>query len=335
MTPQKTNGEMVKLTPDEVITESLSAGMILSSISRDEIDIQIATARRFPRSIVTFKQQAREMACLDESTAGSMFYIVPRADKKIDGPSVRLAEIVASAWGNLRYGSRGKDIGATYVVAEGAAFDLEKNIACSVEVRRRIVDKEGRRYSDDMITMTMNAAQSIALRQAIFKVVPFAYVKDIYEEAKKCSVGKGMTLTEQRKKAVEKFKEVGIAEKDLLALAGKKGLLDITTEDLIMFRGIYTAIADGDTTVAEVLASIQPVATTTAGAEKTPTQPKKTLSEQLADKVREKAAAAAEKTTAAAKAVAEKEKKEKATTPAAPTPAPPAAAPTEAPKENK
>ena len=43
--------------------------------------------------------------------------------------------------------------------------------------------KEGRRFSQDMQTVTENAASSIALRNAIFKVIPRSYVEDLY---KKC-----------------------------------------------------------------------------------------------------------------------------------------------------
>jgi hypothetical protein len=243
-------GEEYEDRPAEIVP--LTA---IDAITRSEIDIQIATAKRFPRSIAAFLQQAREMATLDEETAASMFYVLPRAGKKIEGPSVRLAEIVGSAWGNLRYGARVVEIGATHVTAQGACFDLEKNIAANIEVRRRITNKDGRRYNDDMIGTTCNAAASIALRQAIFKVIPFTYVKAIYEDARTISIGKALTMEQRRARAFEWFAKLGVSEAQVLTMLEQKGIEDVTTEDLIVLTGLRTAIKDGETTVAEAFAA--------------------------------------------------------------------------------
>mgnify|MGYP001559025338 CR=1 FL=1 len=228
--------------------EDLAGGGTLSVLSRAEIDVQITTAKRYPRSVTAFKREAEEMATLDEETAGSMFYVLPRAGKNIEGPSVRLAEIVGSAWGNLRYEARVVDVGERHIAAQGTAFDLEKNIAARVEVRRRITDKRGKRYNDDMIGVTANAACSIALRQAIFKVVPFAYVKDIYEKAREVSVGKGLTMEQRRGRALEWFSKAGAKQADVLKLLARKGVEDITVDDLILLQGLKTAIQDNETT---------------------------------------------------------------------------------------
>ena len=67
-----------------------------------EVDIQIATAKRYPRSISDAKQKLYELAAQDEKTAESMEYAVPRAGKAITGFSIRFAEIAAYSWGNLR-----------------------------------------------------------------------------------------------------------------------------------------------------------------------------------------------------------------------------------------
>jgi len=249
------NGREDEAAEHGQVTEILDPenSLALSAITRAEIDTQIATAKRYPRSIVAFKRQALEMATLDEETAGSMFYTLPRDGKRIEGPSVRLAEIVGSAWGNIRYGARVIEVGDKFLKAQGATFDLEKNVACTVEVTRRIVGKSGKRYSDDMITVTSNAACSIALRQAIFKVVPFAFVKDIYEQAKQASLGKALTMEQRRTRAFEWFAKIGAKPDQVLKLLGRKGIEDITVDDLVALQGIRTALQDGETTLDQVL----------------------------------------------------------------------------------
>jgi hypothetical protein len=241
--------------PTEIITDSAADLSALPALSRAEIDIQIATAKRWPRSIVAFKKQAMELATLDEETAGACFYALPRDGKRIEGPSIRLAEIVASTWGNLRVGARIIEITDRAVIGQGACFDLEKNVAASVEVSRRITNRMGKRYSDDMVNTTAQAAMSIALRNAVFRVVPFAIVKDVYEAAKLVSLGKGLTMEQSRAKCVGAFAKLwpALTPDILWRLAGKTGADDIGTDELVQLRGLFTALKDGEISLEEVL----------------------------------------------------------------------------------
>jgi len=232
----------------------LDPGGALEAVQRAEVDIQIATAKRFPRSVRAFLDEAVEMATLDEETAASMFYVLPRGGKQIEGPSVRLAEVVASCWRNIRVDSNIEAIGDTHITAVGAAFDLERNVAARIRVKRRITDKRGKRYNDDMIGTTCNAATSIALREAVFKVVPRAFVKSIYDAAKAASVGKEKTMEQRRKGAFDWFQQQGIKPKVVLDYLGRKGPEDVTLDDLILLRGVRTAIMDGETTAERAFA---------------------------------------------------------------------------------
>lgn len=256
-----TNGRTdVNPETGEIVEDVAPEAGTLRLITDAEIDRQISTAKRYPRSIVAFKRQALEMATLDEQTAGSMFYVLPRDGKRIEGPSVRLAEIVGSAWGNLRYGARIVEVGATVVRAQGVAYDLEKNVSASVEVSRRITDRRGKRYSEDMIGVTSNAACAVALRQAIFKVVPFAYVKDIYQTAQKVSLGKGLTMAQRRARAFEWFGKLGAKQEQVLKMAGVGGVDDLGEDELVVLRGIMTSIQEGETSIEEVLRQLDQAA---------------------------------------------------------------------------
>lgn len=236
---------------DENTTLTVSNGVALEAVDRAAIDMQIATAKRYPRSIEKFRRDAISMATLDEDTAKSMFYSLPRSGKTIVGPSARMAEVVVYSWGNLRADA---DIVAEedkYVVAMGTCFDLERNVAIRVRVTRGILDKNGRRFNDDMIGVTKNAAISIALRNAVFKVVPFSMVKPIFEAAKTAATGKG-TIIEKRKRAADLFAKLGITPAQLFAVLGVKGESEVGEEELIVLAGLWTAIDQGETTVEQV-----------------------------------------------------------------------------------
>lgn len=223
----------------------------LVAIERAVIDQQIATAKAYPRSIDTFKQDVLSMATLDQETAESMYFQLPRDGKLIEGPSIRLAEIAGSCWGNVRYGAEVVEIGDDYLVAQGRCHDLQRNVDIALRVRRRIVNRFGKRYNSDMINTTGLAACAIALRNAIFKVVPMAYVKPVLEHAKRVAAGDEKTLGARRDAALLWFKEKGVKPEHVFALLGVKGKDDITLPHIAQLAGVRTAIKDGEATIAD------------------------------------------------------------------------------------
>ena len=232
--------------PEDDEPEILDGSQALANLNLAEINQQVSTAKRYPRSISAFMKQATEMATLDQETAGSMFYALPRAGKIIEGPSVRLAEVVASAWGNLRFGAQEVEVGDKFVTARGFAYDLEKNTACAFDVRRRITDKFHRRYDEDMIGVTSRAAAAIAFRTSIFKIVPMSYVKNLCDAAKQASLGKAMTMEQRRTRVVEWFAKLGATPDKVLLLVHRAAMEDVTIDDLIVLQGIRTALMDGE-----------------------------------------------------------------------------------------
>lgn len=297
----------------------------LDLVGKAEIDVQIATAHRYPRSVSRFQKEALAMATVNEDTAASCFYALPRKDKSgqmknIEGPSVRLAEIVGSSWGNIRYGARIVREEKDFIVAQGSAHDLEKNVAMTIEVKRRITDRNGRKYSSDMIAVTANAACSIALRNAIFKVVPKTFVDSIYAAAKKVAVGNASTLANRRLAALDYFRKMGVQPEQVLAVLEKEGVEDIDLNDLETLTGYRTAITDGDAKVDDVF---PPLAGTIMP--KRQSENGKTTDAPAAAPATEGAAAATDKPPVAESAPAPAQA-------AAPAPAAPTAAPTAQPE---
>jgi hypothetical protein len=244
------NGQATALA--EVVEHEVTAALPLGG----EVDVQIATARRYPRSIVTFRNTALEMATLDEDTASSCFYVLPRRNeegKNIEGPSARLAEILASAWGHMRIQAATIGEDERFVTSRGAAWDLQNNVAIAYDVKRRITGRKGR-YNDDMIGMTGNAGASIALRNAVLKVIPSSYWRPIYLACRKVAVGDQQTLGHRRAAMLEHFGKLGLKPEQVFAVVDAQGIEDITLERLLILKGIATALKEGDTTIEEAFA---------------------------------------------------------------------------------
>src|ERR1041384_3669955 len=229
----------------------------ISAITRGEVDLQVATARRYPRSVVTFQREAGELATQDAETAASCIYSLPRRDKegqtvRVKGPSIRLAEILAHAYGHLRVEGRPVGEADGFVVCRGTAWDCQKNVLIAIETRRRITGRNGRRFSDDMVSTTTNACTSIALRNAILHTIPKTYWQPIYEAAVKAAVGDQKTLSERRQRAMEHFQKMGIQPAQVYQKLGVKGMAEITTDHLEDLFGLATAIKEGEISIDEV-----------------------------------------------------------------------------------
>lgn len=234
---------------------------LLQAINRSEVDIQVATAKQYPRHIPTVLNQIATLATLDAETAEDCFYVLRRGgangSNAIEGLSVRMAEIIAGAWGNLRVQTRiiGND-GKT-ITAQGVCHDLETNVAVSVEVKRRITDKYGKTYSEDMQVVTGNAASAIAFRNAVLKVVPKAVTKRVIADVKQVAMGQALDLETSRQRMVEYFGKLGVTEELLLEYLELKKREEIDKERVFELRALANAIKEGTTTIQE--AFLQPV----------------------------------------------------------------------------
>lgn len=235
----------------------------LAAITKSEIESQLDAAHKYPRKISTFMAEANAMVSRSVDVASMCFYTLPPRrggdGKSISGPSVRLAEIAASAYGNIHYGARPIDVSETEVTSQGVAWDLQKNVRVTVEKKRRITNSQGRRYGEDMIVTTQNAASSIALRDAVFRVIPRAYIKELETTARKYAVGNVATLADRRAKAFAHFAQMGAIQERVLASVGRAEIEAVTLEDMEKLIGYATAIKDGQSTVDECFPEIRKV----------------------------------------------------------------------------
>lgn len=241
--------------------EAPNPAQLVASLDRAEranIDIQVSTAKQYPRSISRCANNAVAIATMDKDTAQSCGYALPRGGKPITGPSVHLAKIIAQQYGNLRAEAKVVEITDKQVVSRGTAWDLENNYAVSFEVRRSIVGKNGNRFSDDMITVTGNAANSIAYRNAIFGIVPKSITDKAYKAAQHLITGDlsdEEKLIKRRDGAIKHFIDTyGITEEEVIKLCGKHTVNQIQADEIALLLGFAQSLKDGDTTVDELMA---------------------------------------------------------------------------------
>lgn len=237
---------------EESIVELVDVSVIYQQ-DKAACDIQVSTAHAYPRNIKRAVENAIAIVTMDMEIAKSCTYSVPRAGKAITGPSTHLANILSQCWGNMRVESKVVLIEQKQVTSEGVCWDLESNLAKKTQVKRSIVSSSGRRYSEDMITVTGNAGNSIASRNAIFSVIPRGIVDKVYNAAKDKITGDisdATKLIARRKQVFDGLIQTyGVTEKEILSAVGKAAIDHIGADELVVLIGIGTAIKDGDTTV--------------------------------------------------------------------------------------
>ncbi len=237
----------------------------IAQMAKSEIETAVAFAMEHPRDIERFLTKAKEQAIMTEDIAKSCVYAKPIGGKSINGPSVRLSEIVMSNYQHLRVATRFVEDAGTRVVCQAIIIDLENNNQLMDEVHVPIMTKDGNRYSEDMIATAIASGKAKARRNVIFQIVPRAYTDEVYELCRKVIRGelpptiraegkKKITLDERRENGVAYFEKLGVPRDRVLARFGKQEIKQLTVDDVETLVGYATALKEpgNDTTLEEM-----------------------------------------------------------------------------------
>lgn len=249
------------MNTDDEITEVIADMSVIYQQDKATIDTQITTAKAYPRNIRRSVDNAIAIVTMDKESAAECTYSVPRGGKQITGPSVHLARAIVQCWGNFRSEVKVIEEGKKHVISQAIAWDLENNVATKVEVKRSIMTRNGR-MTDDMITVTGNAANAIAYRNAVFAVVPKSVTAKVLGEANKFLIGDvsdEQKLKKEAEKVVNKLVKIySVSIEEVLSAIGKTEVSQVTQDNILTLIGIGTAIKDGDTTVEFAFKGIKP-----------------------------------------------------------------------------
>lgn len=235
---------------------TISQPTMLEAINRSEIDTQISTAHAYPRDEERALEKMAKLACMDADTAADCFYKLSRkgtdgTQSDIEGLSVRMAEIIAACWGNLRVQARIIGNDGKWITAQGICHDLESNVAVSKEVKRRITTKNGYTFSEDMQVVTGNAACAIAYRNAVLAVVPKAVTNCVIKKVRSMMANTEMDVAKVCHQTLAWWATRGITEAQILQYLQVDCVEAINKEHLYTLRALAQAINEGATTQEE------------------------------------------------------------------------------------
>jgi hypothetical protein len=244
------------MTEEVQIIESTTGIEVFEAQERAAVDIQIATAKRFPRDLKRCRDNSIVIVTMDKRTAETCRYAKPVAGKNITGPSIHLARITCQQYGNMRVQKRIKQITDRVIVAEAVAFDLENNYASCVEARRSIVGKNGQRYAESVIETNAMAILSIAERNAILNVIPKSITDAVYDAAVNTITGDLSSeekMLKKRNAIIEGFRDkYGVTEEQLVDVLGLNSVNQIKQDQIVDLIAMAQSLKDGEITVAEM-----------------------------------------------------------------------------------
>lgn len=228
----------------------INAGTVEIESQRAVADAQVKMlmAQRFPRDEAASFAKAMA-ACQRPILANKAFYSYPRGGETISGPTIRLAEALANAWGRIHYGIRELSRNGDTSEMEAFAIDLENivyvNRAFTVRhVRDTRGGKKELTEERDIYELTANLGGR-RLRACIMAVLPADLKEAAINECRKTISSGGGTapIADRIKRMVMTFAGIGVSDALLAKRLGHK--LDTTTPDeLADLHGIFTSIKD-------------------------------------------------------------------------------------------
>lgn len=212
-----------------------------------EVQAAILLAKQFPRD----KQRAVDdiiNECGRISLAETAMYTYARGGTNINGPTIRLAEAIALAWGNIQFGWNEMSRNGNTSEIEAWAWDTEKNIRSSTKFivkHFRNTKKGGYALTDerDIYELCANNA-SRRLRGCLLRLIP----GDVIDVAiKQCNVTlqQNFAVTPEKiTELVNAFKTFNVT-KEHLEKRMQRRMDSVTSAQIVTLHNIYNSIKDG------------------------------------------------------------------------------------------
>ena len=247
--PNMNNGVMSQL-------DNINQGTVAIEASRAIAEAQgkLVIAKRFPRDEVQAYNRVAQ-ACQRKGIAEKAFYSYNRGGGTVSGPTIRFAEELARCWGNIDYGIKelSQDEGKSEMQAY--AWDLETN-AQSVQnftnPHIREVGGKAKILTSQRDIYEINANMGARrLRSRILAILPTDLVDMAIAECKKTLAGNNdEPLIDRVKKMVVAFSKIGVTQEQIETRLKRK-VDTMTVDDFTDYIGIYNAIKQGESKIAE------------------------------------------------------------------------------------
>ena len=218
-----------------------------------EVQASLIIAKKFPRNQIEAMDRIL-MACTRPTLAEGALYTYSRGGTAISGPSIRLAEAIAQAWGNISFGIRELSTEKGTSTIEAYAWDLETNTRQSKVFsvpHRRHTRKGGYDLTDprDIYeTIANNGARR--MRACILGVIPGDVTEAAVKQCAETLRTNVDTSPDAIKKMTKAFEPFGV-KKEHIEKRIQCRIEAIRPAQVIAMGKIYNSLKDGMSTPAD------------------------------------------------------------------------------------
>lgn len=240
--------------PLQASYEQEQTGSVLAQASAsremEEVKGQIFMAKQFPRNVFQSEQRILD-ACKRPALAQTAVYRYPRGGQSVEGPSIRLAEVLAQNWGNLAFGIKELEQRPGESVAMAYAWDLETNVReekiFTVPHARYTKSKGITKLTDprDIYELVANNGAR-RLRACILGIIPGDIVEKAVEECNRTLTGNNKEpLKDRISVALNAFKDKYKVTQEQIEKRMGYNVSAFTERDYADLIKIFTSIKDG------------------------------------------------------------------------------------------
>jgi len=230
-------------------TEKQSNDLLSVSENRamHEVQASFVIAKKFPRNESEAFSKIMK-ASKRPFLAEQAIYAYPKGGKVVKGASIRMAEVLISAWGNCDFGVEEISQSNGVSIAKAYAIDKETNTRSEkiFHVPHHIGTKSGiKKLTDPRDIYELVANQGARrMRACILAIIPGDITDAALDECEKTMSNGVEPITDRIRKLVMAFDELGVKVEHLEKRLGHN--LDATIEtELATLRGIYKSLKDG------------------------------------------------------------------------------------------
>lgn len=212
-----------------------------------EVQSAMVIAKRFPRDPIAAMDRILN-ACDRPTLANSALYSYSRGGSDITGPSIRLAEAMAQAWGNIQFGIRELEQRNGESTVEAFAWDIETNTrqVKTFQVKHERHTKQGsKKLTDPRDIYEMIANQGARrLRACILGVIPGDVTEAAVARCEATMKAEADTSAEGMKKMVDAFAAFNVT-KEQIEKRIQRRLDSIQPAQVVALKKIYASLRDG------------------------------------------------------------------------------------------
>ena len=227
------------------------SAIVESARANKEIEASVLLAKRYPRDEKLAVNRIIN-SCSRVALAENSIYSFRRGGQTVEGPTIRLAEVIARSWGNLQFGVKEVERAANHSIVEAFCWDLETNVRSAKEFS--VLHVRDTKQGQKQLTNERDIYETVAnqgarrLRNCILSCIPEDVLSIALENVNhtllKAAQGTAIDMQARIRTMIEAFQELKVTRAMLEEYLGSKPEA-ATDKQIVALQKAYASLKGG------------------------------------------------------------------------------------------